>query len=57
MMMMRSVMVTTLMATLASTITKFERRRQAGAGGDLLTSHCIQRAACMRQGDNMMGCV
>ena len=55
--MMRSVMVTTLMATLASTITKFERRRQEGAGGDLLTSHCIQRAACMRQGDNMMGCV
>merc|ERR1719189_1046416 len=34
-------------------ITKFERRREAK--NDLLSTHCIERSACMRQGGNMMG--
>ena len=47
----------TVMMSLSEAITKFDRRRQigAGAGGDLLASHCIERAACMRRGDNMLG--
>ena len=36
-------------------ITKFERRREAK--NDLLSTHCIERSACMRQGGNMMGWV
>ena len=57
MMMMRTVTVMTVMMSLSESITKFDRRRQigAGAGGDLLGSHCIERAACMRRGDNMLG--
>ena len=58
MMMMRTVIVMTVM-TVSEAITKLEldRRRQIGtaAGGDLLGSHCIERAACMRRGDNMLG--
>ena len=61
MMMMRTVTVTvmTVIISLSEAITKFDPRRQigagAGAGGDLLASHCIERAACMRRGDNMLG--
>ena len=59
MMMMRTVTVTvmTVIISLSEAITKFDRRRQigAGVGGDLLASHCIERAACMRRGDNMLG--
>ena len=56
MMMMRTVIVMTVM-TVSEAITKLDRRRQVGiaAGGDLLGSHCIERAACMRRGDNMLG--
>ena len=36
-------------------ITKFEQRREAK--NDLLSTHCIERSACMRQGGNMMGWV
>ena len=36
-----------------SAITKFERKRQAK--NDLLSMHCIERTACMRQGNNMIG--
>ena len=57
MIMMRTVTVMIVMMSLSEAITKFDRRRQieAGAGGDLLASHCIERAACMRRGDNMLG--
>ena len=55
MMMMRTVTVMIVMMSLSEAITKFDRRRQIGAGGDLLASHCIERAACMRRGDNMLG--
>ena len=56
-MMMRTVTVMTVIISLSEAITKFDQRRQigAGAGGDLLASHCIERAACMRRGDNMLG--
>ena len=57
MMMMRTVIVMTVMMTLSEAITKSDRRRQIGTavGGDLLGSHCIERAACMRRGDTMLG--
>ena len=52
---MMTVTVMIVMMSLSEAITKFDRRRQIGAGGDLLASHCIERAACMRRGDNMLG--
>ena len=44
-----------MMAGMVESITKFERRREAK--NDLLSTHCIERSACMRQGGNMMGWV
>ena len=34
-------------------ITKIERKRQAKQ--DLLNMNCVERSACMRLGDNMIG--
>ena len=54
-MMMVPVIVMMMMAGRVESITKFERRREAK--NDLLSTHCIERSACMRQGGNMMGWV
>ena len=53
MMMLPVIVMIMMMAGRMESITKFERRREAK--NDLLSTHCIERSACMRQGGNMMG--
>ena len=55
MMMLPVTVMMMMMAGRVESITKFERRREAK--NDLLSTHCIERSACMRQGGNMMGWV
>ena len=47
-------MTVMMMSGMVRGITKFQMKRQTDSN-DLLGRHCIERRACMRRGDNMLG--